>query len=342
MKIDVVILWVNGNDSKWIDNYNKYCPENLRLDNDKQRYRDWDTLKYVFRGIERNMPWVNKIHFVTCGQRPDWMNVSHPKLRFVSHEDIFLNNDFLPTFNSSAIELNLSRIPGLSEKFIYFNDDMLVLENTSVERFFKNDKPVDFLVEAIPRRGYIYERFRSNSSWVYMVNNSVDLINNHYSKTHLIKNDSELYFNKAYGIKSNLINYFFSKFKNYIAFEHYHHPQPYVKKQLQTIEENCKIEFENTFKSKFRNKTNLSQTIFRYSQLASGNFFPSKFDDHLCINVRDEKTSALCISAIQNKRFVCINDEIDSGVDNELIESIINKIILELDVKLPNKSSYEL
>lgn len=72
------------------------------------------------------MPWVRYIWIVTNGQTPSWLNVTHPKIRMVHHKDIFKWPEHLPTFNSLAIESHIHRIPGLSDHFIYFNDDMIL------------------------------------------------------------------------------------------------------------------------------------------------------------------------------------------------------------------------
>jgi len=72
------------------------------------------------------MPWVRNIYIVTNGQVPLWLNTSHPKIRMVSHKEIFKWPDHLPTFNSLAIESHLHRISGISDHFIYFNDDMML------------------------------------------------------------------------------------------------------------------------------------------------------------------------------------------------------------------------
>src|SRR5699024_12780724 len=91
------------------------------------RFRDWDNLQYWFRAVEEYAPWVNKIHFVTWGHIPNWLNTEHPKLNVVKHED-FLEKQYLPVFNSRAIEINLHKIPGLAEKFVYFNDEMFITD----------------------------------------------------------------------------------------------------------------------------------------------------------------------------------------------------------------------
>lgn len=75
MDIDVVIPWVDPSDKAWIESKNKYLGiEDLnKIDNSNNRFRDWKNFKYVFRGIDKFMPWVHKIYLVTCGQTPDWM-----------------------------------------------------------------------------------------------------------------------------------------------------------------------------------------------------------------------------------------------------------------------------
>ena len=119
MGIDFVILWVDGNDPKWQSEKATY-DSNINDDsNSASRYRDWGLLPYWFRGVEKFTPWVNKIHFVTWGHVPEFLNLNNPKLNIVNHKD-FIPEEYLPTFSSHAIELNIHRIPGLSEKFIYF------------------------------------------------------------------------------------------------------------------------------------------------------------------------------------------------------------------------------
>ena len=97
------------------------------------------------RSIIKFAPWFNHIYIVTNGQIPVWLNTNNPDISVVSHSEIFRNQADLPTFQSNAIEVNLHRIPGLTDNFIYFNDDMsligplcpedLLLTNGSYARF---------------------------------------------------------------------------------------------------------------------------------------------------------------------------------------------------------------
>ena len=112
--IDFVILWVDDQDPIWIEDKNKYKGQQGNHTNNEVRYRDWQNLKYWFRAVEKYAPWVRKIHFVTCGQKPEWLNINHPKLNLVDHKD-YIDEKYLPTFSSHVIELNLHRIPDLTE-----------------------------------------------------------------------------------------------------------------------------------------------------------------------------------------------------------------------------------
>ena len=148
-KIDFVITWVDGSDPVW----DMQRQETLRkqgifvdesLDNSTARYRDWDILKYWFRGVETFAPWVNQIHFITYGHLPKWLKEEHPKLHIVRHED-FIPAEFLPTFSSHPIEWNFHRIEWLTENYVYFNDDMFLIKKVSPEDFFRDERPVDML-----------------------------------------------------------------------------------------------------------------------------------------------------------------------------------------------------
>lgn len=77
-KIDFVIAWVDGNDPEWrreksdrISGISGFD----RVDDREERYRDWDNLHYWFRGVEKFAPWVRKIHLVTWGHIPHWLNI---------------------------------------------------------------------------------------------------------------------------------------------------------------------------------------------------------------------------------------------------------------------------
>lgn len=105
--IDFVIPWVDGNDPDWRNERSKWCIEN-EGDHREIRFRDWDNLQYWFRGVEKFAPWVNRIHFITYGHLPPWLNVDHPKINIVRHTDYIRRNIcqllMLMLLNSTYIE----------------------------------------------------------------------------------------------------------------------------------------------------------------------------------------------------------------------------------------------
>jgi len=143
-EIDLVYLWVDGSDPVWLEK--KQRATGISLDdseeNNKGRYFNNDELKYSLRSVEENVPWIRKIFIVTDNQRPDWLLPDHPGIEVIDHSDI-LPPEALPCFNSSVIEYFLYKIPGLSEHFLFANDDMFFNNPLSQGYFFtEGGKPI--------------------------------------------------------------------------------------------------------------------------------------------------------------------------------------------------------
>lgn len=139
--VDVVYTWVDGNDEAWNDARERRLAEvgdptmRTRASSGRARYVDRGELRYSMRSLHLFAPWVRRIHLVTAGQRPEWLDVDHPMINLVDHRDL-LPEDALPTFNSHAIEAAVHGIDGLAEHFIYLNDDFLLGRPTTPERWF--------------------------------------------------------------------------------------------------------------------------------------------------------------------------------------------------------------
>lgn len=103
-------------------------------------------------------PWVRHIYLVTNGQIPSWLDLDHPRISVVTHHDIFTNKSHLPVFSSPAIEAHLHQIPGLSDKFIYLNDDVMFGMEVWPDDFYTHSRgqnvfeawPVPNCVEGCP------------------------------------------------------------------------------------------------------------------------------------------------------------------------------------------------
>ena len=113
--MDIVITYVNGNDPVWQKDYEKFTNVPVM----EKRFRDWGTLQYLLRGIEKHMPFIRKVFLVVShrSQIPEWVDESN--LNVVLHED-FVPEEYLPTFNCNTLEMNLHRIKGLDEQYLYF------------------------------------------------------------------------------------------------------------------------------------------------------------------------------------------------------------------------------
>ncbi|TRY57872.1 hypothetical protein DNTS_017664 [Danionella cerebrum] len=104
------------------------------------RFEDNEELRYSLRSIEKHAPWVRHVFIVTNGQIPSWLNLDNPRVSVVTHQNIFQNESHLPTFSSPAIESHLHRIPGLSQKFIYLNDDVMFGKDVWPDDFYSHSK----------------------------------------------------------------------------------------------------------------------------------------------------------------------------------------------------------
>ncbi|MQY09326.1 stealth conserved region 3 domain-containing protein [Actinomadura macrotermitis] len=138
--IDVVYTWVDGDDPAWRARRDAAFAELGRPPVDAAgadaRFRSRDELRYSLRSLEMFAPWVRTVHIVTDRQVPAWLDTAHPRIRVVDHSEIFGDRGALPSFNSHAIETQLHHIEGLSEHFLYFNDDVFLGGPVEPGRFF--------------------------------------------------------------------------------------------------------------------------------------------------------------------------------------------------------------
>lgn len=141
--IDVVYTWVNGEDPAWIERKNRALEttDSTQLNDtaiSSSRYASRNELMYSLRSLEMYANWVRNIYIVTDGQIPPWLDTSNPRIHIVDHTEIFADPTVLPVFNSHAIESQLHHIEGLSNSFIYMNDDIFFGAQVQAADFFHN------------------------------------------------------------------------------------------------------------------------------------------------------------------------------------------------------------
>ncbi|MCD4526707.1 stealth conserved region 3 domain-containing protein [Nocardioides sp. cx-173] len=139
--VDVVYTWVDGSDPEWDAGRRRRLAESTDeavqspAASGQARYLERGELRASMRSVHLFAPWVRRIHLVTAGQVPAWLDTEHPMVRVVDHREL-LPPEALPTFSSHAIETALHRIDGLAEHFLYLNDDMVLGRPTRPERWF--------------------------------------------------------------------------------------------------------------------------------------------------------------------------------------------------------------
>ena len=330
MDIDFVITWVDMEDPKWKAEFAKYSG---KKDNEKNgvseaRFRDYGFLKYWFRGVEKFAPWVRKIHFVTSGQKPEWLDENNPKINLVNHKD-YIPAEFLQTNNSVVIERYLHKIPGLAEHFVYFNDDFYIINNISTERFFKNGVPCDIAV---------FQYNPSWSQWYKRIKNNLKIINRHFDKKEVMARDHDKWFHKSYGSRARW-NYLLKPYGKFITLRTPHNAQPYLKSTFEEVWAVAEKELTETSANRFRTVTDYTPELFRTWQICKGNFEPyNTYSDTKMFPLMIKQKQAIRAIYNQSYTLICLNDNVHIRNYEQVMENIKNAF----ESILPEKSTFEL
>lgn len=327
--IDFVVPWVDGSDPAWLAEKQQYR-ENPGSDSGEERYRDWDLFHYWFRSIEMYAPWVRKVFLITWGHVPKWLNLEHPKLVVVNHRD-YIPAEYLPTFNSHTIELNLHRIPGLAEQFVYFNDDVYLTNPT---------KPEDFFLDGSPRDAACLGQIRNRdtvSFMPYIMLNMMGILNEHFSKNQVVKRNPRKWFNLKYR-RGLLMNLYLAPYGFFTGFKAFHIYQPFLKSSYLAAWEKFASHMDATCRNKFRGKEQVNQYLIRYLQLISGSFTPIALDGKYLTLSKAEMNSIRGALLKPKYRACCINDD-PTGDDFHILQSAAKEIF---ELAFPKKSSFEI
>lgn len=330
MDIDFVITWVDMNDPQWQVDFAKYSgkPENTKNGVSEARFRDYGFLKYWFRGVEKFAPWVRKIHFVTSGQKPEWLDENNPKLNLVHHKD-YIPEQFLPTYNSVVIERYIHKIPGLAEHFVYFNDDFYIINNVKTDRFFRNGLPCDIAT-------FLYNP--SWSQWYKRIKNNLRIINRHFDKKEVMRRDHDKWFDKSYGARARW-NYILRPYGKFITLRTPHNAQPYLKSTFEEVWAVAGKELTETSINRFRALNDLTPELFRTWQICRGNFEPyNTYSDTKMFPLMIRPKQAVRAIYNQSYSLICLNDNVHIRNYEQVMENIRNAF----ESILPEKSSFEL
>lgn len=174
LNIDYVIAWVNGNDPSHMEARRRFPPNDpLSMDSrvsGNARFTESGEIYYCIASVLKYAPFVRRIFIVTDNQTPEHLGGFFNErkcdpdfINIVSHDEIFNGLQAArPNFDSRSIESVLWRIPGLSEHFIYANDDFFLNSSVREDDFFREGKPVLHGEWSKPERKRIKNVIRGN------------------------------------------------------------------------------------------------------------------------------------------------------------------------------------
>ncbi len=317
--IDAVYLWVDGADPAWQESLQQRVVECGAAADAyslaSRHFRDNQELKYSLRSLEQHAPWIRQIHLVTNGQAPHWLNPAHPRLAIVPHDTIFPDLRHLPSFNSHAIELHLHRIPGLSRRFIYFNDDVFL------------GRPVmsaDFLTADGIQTVYVED-------WTLPTNPN-----------------SGMAHDRAYAYTQTLLNQAVDPKPRRVAVAHA--PQMYDAELMARVQHRWRQQIMETSSHAFRNPRDVAlRILYLHYALESGENAPH----HRAAMIRSGSADYAFVMLqraiprvmasfdeirFQRPKFICVNDDLD---ESEEVDIVLHQCRRFLEQYFPRPSSFE-
>jgi hypothetical protein len=292
--VDVVITWVDGGDPTW----NRARLDRLagvsgtaetRESSGRARFLSRDELRHAMRSIHLFAPWVRKIHLVTAGQVPEWLDPSHPQVVVVDHAAI-LPPDALPTFNSHAIESALHRVPDLAEHFVYLNDDFFLGRPLGPETFFSP----------------------AGLAAVWLSPNTIGLDE---------APDAAPYLKAAWNNRRLLQDAFGAVVTDNLA----HAPYPHRRSVLEEIERRFPAEVAATARSPFRSDTDLSllSSFAQHFGLLTGTAYVAD-SERAYVNISNSDLEWQLKKALERQQdFVCLADHHDHALDQERLDGVL-------------------
>ena len=268
-KIDFVIAWVDGNDPEW-QARKRRLEGKAGEDDQPERYRDWGLLRYWFRGVEKFAPWCGKVFLVCDQEAPDWLRRDCDRLVIVRHED-YLPEAFRPAFSSHPVELNIHRIPGLSQRFVYFNDDMFLLRPVEETFFFRKGLPRDAaLLNPVPT---VDLKKRKGGRIFTIPLNNAEYLNRDFEFRSCIRAHPLKWLSLKYGKKA-LRNLMLLTWPRFVGFDELHLPQAFLKSAFEDAWDEDGDILAETSRHPLRDDRDVNQWLIRERQLAKGLFMP--------------------------------------------------------------------
>ena len=305
--VDLVYMWVDGADEVWLRKRNRVISEltgEVFSDSiDASRFRDNGELKYSLRSVVPHLDWVRNIFIVTDDQTPEWLNVDHPRIRMVSHREMFGDAGQLPTFNSHAIGSRLHHIDGLAEHYLVVNDDVF---------FGLHARPNNF--------------FFSNGISKFFL-----------SQATLPLTDEDVNAHEA--ARRNVVDLLEDEFGKTVTNAFYHTPIPQLKSHMFELEQKYSMVFEGNLSSQLRSRNDFEVNgwLHHYHGLLTGRSLPSRITyDYFNLADSDAVRRMKNLSANESIIAFCVNDSPDADETN------VKMAIETLRERYPTPAEWEL
>lgn len=307
--VDIVYTWVDGNDPDWQRRHSAFTgitPVGNDVDC-KGRYADNDELKYSLRSVEKYAPWIRHIFIVTDNQTPAWLDTANPRVTIVDHKEI-LPPEALPCFNAQVIEHFIHDIPGLSEHFIYSNDDMFFNREVSRETFYTPaGLPIMRMLRSPLRRLTLWLKDRFLSKPL-----------SHYNAGMLNA--------------SRLVS---QKYGKYFCEKSHHNIDGYLKSDYRHVTDIFLDEITPTLVNHIGADNDIQRMLYNYVPLATGRAYKEYVDKHTSFMLRIHKHDHYARMEKYNPIFFCLNDSQYASDDDRA------RAREYLERRFPEKSQFE-
>lgn len=308
--IDLVYLWVDGNDLTWLAKKYAFLGKNIDLNTEATtiaRNANNDELLFSLRSAAKHAPWIRKIYIVTDEQTPEWLNLQHPKIQIVDIREL-IPAEALPCYNSVIIEHFLYKIPGLSEHFLYGNDDMFFHANLTPDFFFTPEGlPIVRLQRSLARK------------WTNKLRIALKIHTNIYRKT---------IFRSAKMIEN--------KFGTYYTGIPHHNFDSYLKSDYRNVvEKDFSAEIMSTITNHIRMENDIQRIIYLYYALAVKRGVIRYVGRKESCRIRLQKPDFMHFITAYNPMLFCLNDtHRATNDDRKRVKPFLNTLF-------PEKSDFE-
>ncbi|MES0835631.1 stealth family protein [Nocardiopsis tropica] len=309
--VDVVYTWVDGADPAHAAKRALHRGEGPTAASgvaaNASRFTDREELRYSLRSLEMYAPFVRNVFVVTDDQVPAWLDRDAPGITVVDHTEIFADREALSTFNSHAIETRLHRIPGLSERYLYFNDDVFLGRRVSAEQFFH--------ANGIAQLPFSTHQFGAGRPI-----------------------PGEVAPNSA---GKNVRALFENSFGRHITHKLKHVPHPQIREVMLELEERYREDVERTGRSRFRELSDVgfTSTMHHHYVLLTGRGVAGEYRMRYIDIGSPEATDRLAaLDAAEEVDFFCLND---FDTPPEAKESVERMVQGYLKTRFPLPSRFE-